>query len=99
MDYKILGIPAAFIIYIIFRVLQKVDLDKIVGKIIGKERLEKILNRADLLFGFKKRKQDGSLKEHTPVWVKFLIVVMYLMLIILGGGAIIGLVYFLFFEK
>jgi len=100
MDYKILGIiPVGYAIYLIIRIFQKNDVDKIVGKIIGKERLNKLLTRADLIFGFKKRNSDGSMIDKTPIWVKILVIIMYVALLIFAVGSIIGILYFLFFEK
>lgn len=100
MNYKIFGIiPIIYLIYLVIKFFQKNDVDKMVGKIIGKDNLQKILTRVDILFGFKKKNSNGNLTETTPIWVKILIFLMYLILIILATGSIIGIIYFAFIEK
>ncbi len=92
MNYAIWGIPILFIIYLLIKYF---DWEKILRKIIGEQRSDKIIDKADKIFGFKKRQVDGTYKEQTPLWVKFLIILVYVIFIILGGGGLIYLMYLL----
>ena len=86
------GIPILFVIYLLIRYF---NWEKILRKIIGEQRSDKITDKADKIFGFKKRQGDGTYKEQTPLWIKFLIILVYVIFLILGGGGLIYLIYLL----
>ncbi len=87
------GILLVFII-IIFSKYSDV-IEKILRKLLGEKKSDHIVNEADILFGFKKRQKDGTYKEQTPIWVKFLIILVYAVLFVLGIGGLVSLLYIL----
>lgn len=86
------GIPILFIIYLL---IKYVDFEKILRKIIGGQRSDKIIDKADKIFGFEKKQSDGTYKEQTPLWAKTLTALVFLILFILGVGGLIYLIYIL----